>query len=298
MTITTPANRRLQTEAHGPVLDESEAEDGRHVYRWRYSAPIAVRENAVLSSLDREPRVFASTFPDWAAFSRAYAQLVAPKTELTPRLQKLADQVTDGVTDRREQARLLYTWVERHVRWVAIYLGNGPIVPHDADSVLLRGYGDCKDQVVLLVALLRAKGIPAYPVLINLNPTYQLSGPATLSAFNHVITYIPEWNLHVDTTPGGAPFGTLPVAEYGKPILPVTLQGEAPGQVPPLGSGLATERLRTSAVLTADGTVTGTTESRGERPVCRGTTDGGAEHPGDGNRARRRTTASIAGRAR
>ena len=154
------------------------------------------------------------------------------------------------------------------MRWVAIYLGNGSFVPHAADAVLANGYGDCKDQVALLVALLAAKGIEAEPVLINLGPSYTLSGPATYSAFNHAITFLPEWGIYADTTPGGAPFGTLPFPEYGKPILPVTEAGGTPDRLPMLPPGLAHERLHTTAVLSADGTVSGTSMTEGRGPYA------------------------------
>ena len=268
VTTTTPADKPLQTEAHnGPVLDEAD-DGGHHVYRWHYSAPAAGEDPAALSPLDRAPRLFASTFPDWAAFSRAYATLFAPKAVTTPRIQALADEVTAGTRDRREQARRLYEWVGQHVRWVAIYLGNGSFVPHAADAVLANGYGDCKDQVALLVALLAAKGIEAKPVLINLGPSYTLSGPATYTAFNHAITFLPEWGIYADTTPSGAPFGTLPFSEYGKPILAVTEAGGTPDRLPALPPGLAHERLHTTAVLSADGTVSGTSVTEGHGPYA------------------------------
>ena len=187
---------------------------------------------------------------------------------MTPRIQALADEVTAGTADRREQAQRLYEWVGQHVRWVAINLGNGSFVPHAADAVLANGYGDCKDQVALLVALLAAKSIEAKPVLINLGPSYTLSGPATYSAFNHAITYLPEWGLYADTTPSGAPFGTLPLPEYGKPILLVTEAGEMPDRLPALPPGLASERLHTTAVLSTDGTVSGTSTTEGHGPYA------------------------------
>ena len=268
VTTTTPSDKPLQTEARdGPALGQTD-DGGRHVYRWRYSAPAIAEDPAALSPLDRAPRLFASTFPDWAAYSRAYAALFAPKAVVTPRIQALADEVAAGTADRREQARRLYEWVGQHVRWVAIYLGNGGFVPHAADAVLANGYGDCKDQVALLVALLAAKGIEATPVLINLGPSYTLSGPATYTAFNHMITFLPEWGLYADTTPSGAPFGTLPFPEYGKPILPVTAAGAMPDCLPPLPPGLASERLHTVAVLAEDGTVSGTSTTEGRGPYA------------------------------
>lgn len=264
VSISVPAGMTLGTEAHGPGHTEAD-EDGRRVHRWRWAAPALVNDPAALSPLDRAPRIFASTFPDWAAFSRTYAALFTPRTEVTAPIQALADEVASGAADKREEARRLYEWVSRRVRWVAIYVGNGAFVPHAADQVLANKYGDCKDQVALLMALLRARRIAAEPVLVNLSPTYTLSGPPTLTAFNHVVTYMPEWDLYADTTAGGAPFGTLPAQEYGKPILHVTAEGTAPARMALLPPGLAVERLRTTMALGPDGRITGdsTTEATG-----------------------------------
>jgi len=74
---------------------------------------------------------------------------------------------------------------------------------------------------VLFSALLRAKGIESELVLINLGFGY--SGPRApgFSAFNHMISWLPEFGLYADTTAAVAPFGTLPFPEYGKPVLHV-----------------------------------------------------------------------------
>ncbi len=211
---------------------------------------------AALLPLDRAPRLFASTFRDWDEFARMYAGVVAPKAAVTPRIQALADEIAGAGADKRDKARRLYEWVSRRIRWVAIYLGNGSLVPHSADTVLANGYGDCKDQVVLLMALLRARGIAAEPVLVNLGPTYTSSGPPTYTAFNHAITYLPDWDMYADTTPGGAPFGIVAGA-YGKPVLHAVTSGTVLGQVPLLPASQAFVRLVTTASLDQFGQVKG-----------------------------------------
>src|SRR6516225_1604302 len=119
---------------------------------------------------------------------------------------------------RREQAHLIYDWVSKHIRYVAIFLGNGGYEPHDAATILENGYGDCKDHVVLLESLLAAKGIASLPVLIDSGNRYRATEAATPAAFNHVLTYLPEFAIYADSTIGVAPFGALAAAEYGKPI--------------------------------------------------------------------------------
>ena len=130
----------------------------------------------------------------------------------------MADEITAGTSGRREQAQKIYDWVSTHIRYVAVFLGNGGYEPHEAIKILENGYGDCKDHVVLLEALLKAKGIASVPVLINSGNRYRAPETATPALFNHVLSYLPEFDLYADSTTGVAPFGTLPADEYGKPV--------------------------------------------------------------------------------
>jgi hypothetical protein len=267
ISITAPAAMKLTLDAHD-VPTEQETHDGKTVYRWHYSAASVPEDPASLLAIDRVPRVFVSSLPDWDALGHTWARQVADKTALTPRIQALADDLTKGVDDRREQAKRLYDWVGTHIRWVGIQIGNGTIVPHSADEVLVNGYGDCKDQVMLMVALLHAKGIDAEPVLINLGNSYTLPGAPVVAAFTHVITYLPEWGLYADTTAGGAPFGTLPFPDYGKPVVHAVLQGPARHDTPVLAPGVATMSLATTMRLDTDGVVTGQTTTTATGPYA------------------------------
>lgn len=255
VSISVPDGMALRTEAFGPT-GTVEREDGRTVHRWRWRAAAKVNDRSPIAPLDRAPRIFASTFEDWAAFGRTYSALSAPKAAVTPRIRALADEIVAGAADRREEARRLYDWVTRRIRWVAIYVGSGTWVPHAADEVLANGFGDCKDQVTLLIALLKARGIAAEPVLVHLGQTYVLSGPPTVTAFNHMIVHVPELDLFADTTSGGA-FGVLPWALDGKPALRITEDGTGPVRLPSVGVDAATTHHRVRATLDADGTVRG-----------------------------------------
>ena len=267
ISISLPPGVDLQTEEFGPDHDVAQVGD-RTVHRWHYASPGQTTDPTVLLAIDRVPRLFASTFPDWAALSRAYAAVLEPRMTVTPAIQAKADEIAAGAADKAGEAKRIADWVGLHVRWVAIYVDNGGYVPHAAEDVLRQGFGDCKDQVMLTSALLRARGIAADPVLISLGNTYRLPGPAVLGAFNHVITYMPQLDTYVDTTAGGSPWGTLPATEYGKPVLPVTEAGSPPGRIPVLAPGLAVQHLRTEATLALDGTVTGRTTSEATGPYA------------------------------
>jgi transglutaminase-like putative cysteine protease len=251
-TITIPKSLPLTIESHD-ITVERKIEGDKLIYRWHYAAPTPLSDDvAAIAPIDREPRLFVSTFKNYDELGHAYAALATPKAAVTPKVQSLADEVTAGISDRRAQAQKMYEWVSQHIRYVGIELGRGGVVPHDADTVLGNGYGDCKDHVVLFAALLKAKGIKSEMALINLGNSYALPEPPTLAQLNHVITWLPEFKLYVDTTAAVAPFGTLPFLEYGKPVVHAVEQG-ARRTTPVLPPGEATMSLRTVSHLIGDG---------------------------------------------
>jgi transglutaminase-like putative cysteine protease len=257
VTITAPASLPLRTEESGIEMERQQDGD-RVVYRFHaaYPDPLPATPSAV-GPFQRQPRAFVSSMPDYNAMAKAYAAMSLPKEAVTPEIQRLADRITDGIADRKEQARAIYEWVSTHTRYVAVWLNQGAIEPHTAASVVELGYGDCKDHAVLFGALLRARGIESEPALINLGNEYLLPGPPTLAVLNHVITWLPEFALYADTTAGVAPFGTLPFSEYGKPVVHAGATGPAERRTPSLAGDQATETLVTKARLKPDGTVEG-----------------------------------------
>ena len=259
ITIVVPKDVTLNVETH--EMDFEKRSQGDTVsYLWHYAAPTPLAEyTGALSELDTSPRIYASTLKDYDAFARLYARLAAPKEAVTAKIQATADQITAGVSDRREQARLIYEWVSRHIRYVGVEIGVGAIVPHDADTVLANGYGDCKDHVALFASLLKAKGIEGDFVLINSGNSYALPAIAVVGQLNHAITWLPEFGLYADTTAGVAPFGALPFDEYGKPVIRVTPSGPAVAQVPILAAGAATSATATTAKIDAQGVLSAQT---------------------------------------
>ncbi|MNV31522.1 hypothetical protein D3C71_1228340 [compost metagenome] len=107
----------------------------------------------------------------------------------------------------------------QNIRYVAVYLGNGGLEPNPAQSILDNHYGDCKDHVVILEALLAARGIHSSAVLIGAGGGPSLPEIPLLGRFNHAIAYIPEFDLFLDSTSPYARFGQLPEGDLGAPVL-------------------------------------------------------------------------------
>jgi transglutaminase-like putative cysteine protease len=258
ITISAPAGIELHTAANHLAEAPAIESDGQVIRNWHLD-PRHGPQGAQVS-------LAVSTFADYGALGDAYAAGALPKAAPTPTIRALAARLTAGVTDREAKARLLYEYVARTIRYVGLQLGQGRVVPHDADAVLHVGYGDCKDHVTLLSALLSAEDIPSIPALISTKARYRLPETPTLSLLDHVILYLPEFDLFADSTSPFAPFGVLPFSEYGKPVILVRPHGSTIARVPGLPADLASTHTDTELTIDPDGTVTGDTATIAEGP--------------------------------
>ena len=252
-TIIAPKDILLHVERDGGDFAIEERGDTVH-YRWRYTssgAPTGEREPWIDPDHYGQ-RLFISSLKSYEELGRVYAEVALPKVAVTPAIQELADELTAGITEKREQARRLYEWVSRNIRFVALEFGASSIIPHEAGSVLERGYGDCKDHSVLLMALLKAKGIASELVLIDTGTKYTLTSVPMVAQFNHVIVYLPAFDLYVDATAAVAPFGVLPFGQHGKPVVHAIMSGDVVRRTPVLQP--TTLRLTSDAHFESDGT--------------------------------------------
>jgi transglutaminase-like putative cysteine protease len=261
VTVRAPEKLKLHVSSRDMQGGEvKSAVAGRREWRWTYGEHKAILPEAgALMPETFSPYAAASTLETFPALAEAYMIGAEAAAKVTPGVQKLADEITTGITDKRAQAEAIYRWVSKEIRYVAIFMGVGGYVPHLADEIIAARYGDCKDKSTLLAALLHAKGIRAMPVLIHTAATFKLPDAVLLGSFNHAINYLPEWDLFVDSTSGFAQFGTLMSALQNKQALlggdktlrPIVRTTPAPNPT--------RDRLvqRTTVVLTADGSVSG-----------------------------------------
>jgi hypothetical protein len=235
-TITIPTAMPVTTDAQG-IKAETKIDGDRTIYSLHYTNPDPPRSGAqAVSEFDRGARFSLSTFKDYDGLAKAYLALAAPAMAVTPKVQAQADAITQGVTDRFQQARLIHNWVAAHLRYVAVDFGQGGIVPRGAEASLGETYGDGKDHAVLFAALLKAKGIDSNLVLINAASSYAIASSPNLLPFNHLINWLPEFRLYADSSAPSTAFGLLPRDEYGKPAVRIT---DAPGALiqTPLSDG-------------------------------------------------------------
>ncbi|MGH8451126.1 transglutaminase-like domain-containing protein, partial [Pseudomonas sp.] len=234
--------------------------NGRVVYRWDLEPAVKNRvEEGSVAYTDYGQLLAVSTFTDYKQFAQAYA--ARAQVEVTPAITTLAKELTANLETPRAKALVLSDWVRKNIRYVAVYVGAGGVVPHSAQAVLDNRYGDCKDHVALLEALLKAVAIESSPALINAGNAYVLPKVPTLGLLNHAITYVPSLDLYLDSTAAPIAAGYLPIPELGKPVL-LTQTGEQ-AHVPSSQPGKVESAMRFkvnakgAAEFTNDSTVNG-----------------------------------------
>jgi hypothetical protein len=249
----------ISNQGLGFETDTKELDGARVTTVTHHPGAKVADEAGAVSALDREPMLFVSTFRDYEALANAYWKEAAPKAEVTPALRALAQQIVQNIAGKREQAEAISTWVKRNVRYVAVYLGPGRVVPNSAEDVLQSRYGDCKDHATLMMALLSAAGIESEQVLIQAGNAYTLPSTPVIAAFSHVIIYLPQFGLYDDPTVRYSAFGVLDTTTYDKPVVRVSARGAVRDHTPAMNPDDHVTINRTKLSVAADGTVTGET---------------------------------------
>ncbi|GAB2507924.1 DUF3857 and transglutaminase domain-containing protein [Pseudoxanthomonas sangjuensis] len=259
VTLTAPADLPMHVfvrDVQGG--DRPAVKDGIARWTWTFSNPTPMKvQHWSAAAWEFSPTIMASTYADYSAMGRAYQLKAGEAAKVTAAVQARADEITRGIADRRAQAAAIYEWVAKNIRYVAVYLGNGGLEPNSAGSILANRYGDCKDHTVVLEALLAAKGIASTPVLIGAGGGPTLPAVAVLGRFNHAITYVPEFDLYLDSTSPYARFGQLPGNDLGAPVVH-TADGKI-ARTPPNNPSVNALRATVSFAFSGNGDVTGRT---------------------------------------
>lgn len=126
----------------------------------------------------------------WADVGALFAPLYV-KAATLPASGPLADEVARiraASSDPKSRAAAALALVQDRVRYVALAMGAGGLVPADAATTWARRYGDCKAKTALLLAVLHALDIAADPVAVNAGGGDGLDARLpTIAAFNHVL---------------------------------------------------------------------------------------------------------------
>ncbi len=197
-TLVAPAEKQLHFNPRR--LDQEpevkKSADGATVVRvWeKRKVPKIEQEPNMPSYEEIAPCIQVSTFKDWDAFAKWYWSLVRKQQEISPEMRAKVTELVNGKKTREEKIRAIYNFVVTDVRYNDRWeFGVHGFKPYNADSIFQRRFGDCKDKATLIITMLSAVDIPAFPVLIE-GESARSEEDFTLplmSHFNHCIAYAP-----------------------------------------------------------------------------------------------------------
>ena len=254
-----PAAMRLADEHHGiGYRVENSGDRVRRVFSWTNRAVVG-EEVGATSRLDWGPRFAISTYGSYAEIGDHYGERHARSSVVTPDIAALAAEIVGSATDRRTQARLLYDWTTRNIRYVAVLIGQGKLTPTAASETVRNRYGDCKAHAALLAALLAARGIASEPALMNAHAARYTLTDTPVAAFNHVILHVPELDLYLDSTWHHASFGILPWGHHDAPALHAVVGKSRVTRIPAEKAGDNSAETHVEATVSPEGKVSGLT---------------------------------------
>jgi hypothetical protein len=136
--------------------------------------------------------------------------------------------------------------------------------PYPVATVERRGFGDCKDKAAMIVALLRAVGVPAEFAMVRTRSAGDVASDAySVQLFNHALAYVPELDLFLDGTAEYAALGELPPDDQGAMAMTVDATGRAMRRMVPFTLTEANRVTReVLATLGPDGRVEFTVQTR------------------------------------
>lgn len=255
--IEAPASVPLQWGQRGGfAVDDAQAGGNRVLSAAIDVDAVPPAEASMVSPVDVGPVFVATTLAGYEALGAAYAARSAGKAAATPEIAALARNIV-GNAKGLDAARAVHDWVAAHVRYVAVFLNESDnVVPHDAATVLRNGYGDCKDHVVLMQALLGTLGIRVLPALVNWGISMEPLPLWSSASFNHVLAYLPDFDTYANPTDPFAVFGVLDSGLADKMTVIASANGEkrrTPTQTPASN----TYQYNAELAVDADGTVHG-----------------------------------------
>ena len=138
-----------------------------------------------------QSRVQVSDAMSWSQVSDLYRPGYASSGALPAELEvKVADLRAAEPSEAGKIAAALKL-VQREVRYLAISMGEGGLVPRRVEEIWSTRFGDCKDKSRLLTAILNRLGVDAAPALVHTDLGRTLKeAPPTVAAFNHCIVRV------------------------------------------------------------------------------------------------------------
>jgi hypothetical protein len=201
---------------------------------------------------DRQP-------DDWDTFARWYANLLPKFDEAREDLDRYAEDIVGDLEEEGDILQTVLDYIGENTRYVSVDIDDSGWRPHDPTDVLEKKYGDCKDMSCATVAILRRRGIGAYPALVRTRDNGPIDPQLAVPLFNHMIVYVEtdEGEVWLDPTAAPCPVGYVP--EMARDLDALVIRGkEAVWKHTPAGSPYGSTRATaTEITITPTGMLEG-----------------------------------------
>jgi hypothetical protein len=151
------------------------------------------------------------SFRSWLSFGNWHNDLLRGLSDLPPAEQAIIQNITSGISDKREIIKKLYWYLQDHTRYINITIETGGLKPYPASYVAENKYGDCKALSNYFKSVLAFKGIKSfYTKVLAGDPIIEIDKSFPYQQFNHIILCVPmpEDTIWLDCTSDG-PFNHL-----------------------------------------------------------------------------------------
>ncbi len=183
------------------------------------------------------PYLHLSTIGTLGEFGLWYSRILEPGLVLDRDLLAVAAQIRERNLTTSQKVQAVYENVQRSTRYIAFEFGIHSYQPYPVTTVERRGFGDCKDKAAMIVALLRAVGVPAEFAMVRTRSAGDVAPEAfSVQLYNHAVAYVPELNLFLDGTAEYAALGELPPDDQGAVAMTVDADGRATRRTVPFSS--------------------------------------------------------------
>lgn len=183
--------------------------------------PVYDLKNESLTIFDLSSQILISTFNSWDEVAYWYYPIFDSIIKTGTIAKDILSKLEIDKISKTERLDRIYQYIQKNINYVAIELDESAFRPHNPDEIYKNKFGDCKDQTMFFIYLLREAGIKAFPVLISTidNGQIEKKVPSPFY-FNHMITYIPlqdgiESEVFCDTTSGVTQLYNLPALDQG-----------------------------------------------------------------------------------
>lgn len=267
--LTAPAATQIHIKSENldmePVITYSE-DGATKTYTWeRRDCPKVEREYMMPSVRDFCPYLTYSTIDDWQKIATWFWDMGEDKMSATPQIAEAVSRITASSENKKDKIRALLRYFQNNIRYVSMSFGLNAFEPHPAHEVFENKYGDCKDQTVLLIAMLKSLGIDAYPVLVRYGQkNYPMARVAPSPAeFSHMIVYanIDGQDLWLDPLKEGIDLGEIPYSLTEERLFILRPGGGEFIDLPEMPLDKMTNTIKRTFFLEPDGSCTGIVET-------------------------------------